>query len=167
MSLTSHGGTCLVVVGPPEFLNNSVAEYALKIDIDQNDKRCWHKTRREKKDLNLAKAELVGIRDRIRSDIDGSATSTSATRHMKGNPAYYLLEKEIGENVGCLCGCGGFDLGVHQSCVCKALTPGEEDRASALKMVDEVLKYLTIIGVPAPSSTPKSGATSPNVQVNR
>ncbi|KAK9103987.1 hypothetical protein Scep_020831 [Stephania cephalantha] len=80
------------VVGPPEFLNNSVAEYASKIDIDQNDKRGWHKTRREKRDLPAgavveAKAELVGIRDRVRSDIDGSATSTSAARHMKGDPA--------------------------------------------------------------------------------
>ncbi|KAK9111774.1 hypothetical protein Scep_019293 [Stephania cephalantha] len=34
-----------------------------------------------------AKAELVGIRDRVRCDIDGNATSTFAARHMKGNPA--------------------------------------------------------------------------------
>ncbi|KAK9104597.1 hypothetical protein Scep_021441 [Stephania cephalantha] len=40
-----------------------------------------------------------------------------------------------------------------------ALTPSEGDRASTLKIADEVLKHLIIIGVPAPSSTPTSSAS--------
>ncbi|KAK9110089.1 hypothetical protein Sjap_018149 [Stephania japonica] len=85
------------VAGPPEFLNNTVAEYASKTDIEQNDKRGGHKARREKKDLptgiKLREALLtlcccvVGIRDRVRSDIDESATSTSVASRVKGNPA--------------------------------------------------------------------------------
>ncbi|KAK9158916.1 hypothetical protein Scep_005490 [Stephania cephalantha] len=41
----------------------------------------------------------------------------------------------------------------------KALPPSEEDRASALKMADEVLKHQTTIGASGPSGTPTSGAT--------
>ncbi|KAK9095042.1 hypothetical protein Scep_026511 [Stephania cephalantha] len=41
----------------------------------------------------------------------------------------------------------------------KALPPGEGNRASALKVADEVLKHFTIIGAPAPSGIPTSGAT--------
>ncbi|KAK9132417.1 hypothetical protein Scep_011945 [Stephania cephalantha] len=39
----------------------------------------------------------------------------------------------------------------------EGVAPGEGDRAFALKMADEVLKHLTIIGAPAPLSTPTSG----------
>ncbi|KAK9093839.1 hypothetical protein Scep_025308 [Stephania cephalantha] len=41
----------------------------------------------------------------------------------------------------------------------KALPPSEGNRASTLKMADEVLKHLTVIGAPGPSITPTSGAT--------
>ncbi|OVA07622.1 hypothetical protein BVC80_8349g4 [Macleaya cordata] len=70
------------VAGPPEFLNNCVAEYVPSIDNDPRGRRGYHKSRREKKDLPAgvvveAKAQLVGIRDRVRSDIDGNHPPTS------------------------------------------------------------------------------------------
>ncbi|KAI3985056.1 hypothetical protein MKX01_038663 [Papaver californicum] len=69
------------VAGPPQFLNNCVGE---QVSTNENDRggggggrRGGHgRMRREKKDLPAgvvveAKAQLVGIRDRVRSDGDG------------------------------------------------------------------------------------------------
>ncbi|KAK9157628.1 hypothetical protein Scep_004202 [Stephania cephalantha] len=41
----------------------------------------------------------------------------------------------------------------------KALPPGQKDRAFTVKMADEMLKHLMIIGAPTLSSTTLSGAT--------
>ncbi|XP_057976645.1 uncharacterized protein LOC131163858 [Malania oleifera] len=71
------------IAGPPEFLNNCVEEHA---SARENDKpRRWHgsrRSRKERKDLPAgivmeAKAQLVGIHERVRSDVGGNARSTT------------------------------------------------------------------------------------------
>ncbi|KAL4036697.1 hypothetical protein IC575_000261 [Cucumis melo] len=72
------------VSGPPEFLNNSVEEYAAPRDADQP--RGGHggrRNRKEKKDLPTgavleAKAQLVGIHERVRSDVESNHASNSS-----------------------------------------------------------------------------------------
>ncbi|KAJ1402256.1 hypothetical protein SESBI_28151 [Sesbania bispinosa] len=74
------------ISGPPQFLNNSVEEYTPARDAEQEQQQGGHGTRRnrkEKKDLPTgavveAKAQLVGIHERVRSDINGSQPPTSA-----------------------------------------------------------------------------------------
>ncbi|OWM63593.1 uncharacterized protein LOC116194235 [Punica granatum] len=65
------------ISGPPEFLNNSVQEQPSGADGDQ---QMWRhgrrRNRRDKKDLPSgavmeAKPQLVGIHERVRSDVDG------------------------------------------------------------------------------------------------
>lgn len=69
------------VAGPPEFLNNCVAEHVLAEDNnDQRDRR--NSSWRDKENLPAgvvleAKAQLVGIRERVRSDIDGKVPASS------------------------------------------------------------------------------------------
>ncbi|XP_059447664.1 uncharacterized protein LOC132179056 [Corylus avellana] len=73
---------------PPAFLNNSVEEYGVKRDVDQPQGRHGgRRNRKDKKDLPAgavveAKAHLVGIHERVRSDIVGKqppASSVSST----------------------------------------------------------------------------------------
>ncbi|KAK4271245.1 hypothetical protein QN277_019966 [Acacia crassicarpa] len=65
------------VSGPPQFLNNSVEEYNPAKEVDQQQGRHGGRRRRkEKKDLPAgavveAKPQLVGIHERVRSDING------------------------------------------------------------------------------------------------
>ncbi|PON39087.1 hypothetical protein TorRG33x02_343620 [Trema orientale] len=71
------------VSGPPEFLNNSVEEYGSTKDVDQqHGKHGRRRIHRDKKDLPAgavmeAKAHLVGIHERVRSDIEGNQPPTS------------------------------------------------------------------------------------------
>ncbi|XP_057803074.1 uncharacterized protein LOC131018361 [Salvia miltiorrhiza] len=66
------------VEGPPQFLNNSVKEEAVKEDVQ----RWRHGGRRQRKEKKGApsgavlesKAQLVGIHERVRSDIVGKAS---------------------------------------------------------------------------------------------
>ncbi|KAK9113309.1 hypothetical protein Syun_020106 [Stephania yunnanensis] len=89
------------VVGPPEFLNNSVAEYASNIDIDQNDKRGWHKTRREKKDLPAGMC------------VYDLALLNSGAVHLN---CCYKGKSYIEHKIQCTCGCScGLSRGT-QSC---------------------------------------------------
>ncbi|KAK7319418.1 hypothetical protein RJT34_04139 [Clitoria ternatea] len=74
------------ISGPPQFLNNSVEDYNNSSAKDSDQQQRWHGSRRhrkEKKELPTgvvveAKAQLVGIHERVRSDIDGSPPQTSA-----------------------------------------------------------------------------------------
>ncbi|KAL5562907.1 hypothetical protein UlMin_032654 [Ulmus minor] len=74
------------VSGPPVFLNNSVEEYGATGDVDQQQERHRHgrrRTQKDKKDLPAgvvmeAKAQLVGIHERVRSDIDGKQPTIPA-----------------------------------------------------------------------------------------
>lgn len=64
------------IAGPPEFLSNAVAEYVPE-DADRRGKHGGRKEWRDAKDLPAgvvveAKAQLVGIRDRVRSDVEGT-----------------------------------------------------------------------------------------------
>lgn len=68
------------IPGPPQFLNNSVDEFNPAKEADQQGSR---RHRREKKDLPTgavveAKAQLVGIHERVRSDINGGQPPTPA-----------------------------------------------------------------------------------------
>ncbi|XP_010269222.1 PREDICTED: uncharacterized protein LOC104605955 [Nelumbo nucifera] len=78
------------ISGPPEFLNNSVSEHASVDDIDKTRRRGGRKYHREKKDLPAgvvmeAKAQLVGIHDRVRSDTDGNLPPKSSVPPQKGS----------------------------------------------------------------------------------
>ncbi|KAG4999536.1 hypothetical protein AAZX31_08G071200 [Glycine max] len=72
------------IAGPPQFLNNSVEEYKPSRDADeQQGKHANRRRRKNKKDLPTgavveAKPQLVGIHERVRSDINGSQPPTSA-----------------------------------------------------------------------------------------
>ncbi|VFQ96345.1 unnamed protein product [Cuscuta campestris] len=64
------------VSGPPEFLNNSVDETAANEAGNQRWRHGRRKNSRDKKDLPSgvvveAKAHLVGIHERVRSDVEG------------------------------------------------------------------------------------------------
>ncbi|XP_045825301.1 uncharacterized protein LOC123917584 [Trifolium pratense] len=69
------------IPGPPQFLNNSVGEFNPAKDADERGSR---RHRKEKKDLPTgavveAKAQLVGIHERVRSDINGGQPQTPAS----------------------------------------------------------------------------------------
>lgn len=71
------------ISGPPTFLNNCVEVESQAADRDADHQQRRHRGRREKKDLPTgavmeAKAQLVGIRDRVRSDIEGTQPPTSS-----------------------------------------------------------------------------------------
>ncbi|KAL7001910.1 hypothetical protein U1Q18_003057 [Sarracenia purpurea var. burkii] len=93
---SSHGGSLLPsafdafaeVSGPPGFLNNCVEEPASASgDVDgQRWRHGRRRNRKEKKDLPAgavveAKAQLVGIHERVRSDIEGNSAPTSSVQH--------------------------------------------------------------------------------------
>nr|GMD91611.1 uncharacterized protein LOC109164599 [Ipomoea batatas] len=70
------------VSGPPEFLNNSVQEAANDADNQQRWRHGRRKNNRDKKDLPSgavveAKAQLTGIHERVRSDVEGTMPKTS------------------------------------------------------------------------------------------
>ncbi|GAB2291993.1 hypothetical protein Dimus_026241 [Dionaea muscipula] len=72
------------VSGPPEFLNNCIQEQA-PVVVHRSRRR-----NRDKKDLppgavKEAKAQLVGIHERVRSDIDGNFPSAASTQTQKGS----------------------------------------------------------------------------------
>ncbi|KAL0902871.1 hypothetical protein M5K25_028453 [Dendrobium thyrsiflorum] len=83
-SLPSAFAAFAEVVGPPEFLNNSVVE-GDKQDVERNGgRRGKGSGKKEKKELPPgavmeSKPQLVGIRDRVRSDIEGSSSSPALT----------------------------------------------------------------------------------------
>uniref|UniRef100_A0A2P2J8A7 Uncharacterized protein MANES_14G166400 n=1 Tax=Rhizophora mucronata TaxID=61149 RepID=A0A2P2J8A7_RHIMU len=70
------------ISGPPQFLNNCVEEQATATDIDNHHQRQgrhgrWRNRNKDKKDLPAgavveAKAHLVGIHERVRSDIEAN-----------------------------------------------------------------------------------------------
>lgn len=66
------------ISGPPTFLNNSVEEYGSAKDVDHTQgKHGGRRNRKEKRDLPAgtvmeSKAQLVGIHERVRSDIVGN-----------------------------------------------------------------------------------------------
>ncbi|XP_019168665.1 PREDICTED: uncharacterized protein LOC109164599 [Ipomoea nil] len=69
------------VLAPPEFLNNSVQEAANDAD-NQRWRHGRRKNNRDKKDLPSgavveAKPQLVGIHERVRSDVEGTMPKTS------------------------------------------------------------------------------------------
>lgn len=74
------------IAGPPQFLNNSVEEYHNNPSRDADEQHGSHahrRRRKEKKDLPSgavveSKPQLVGIHERVRSDINGSQPPTSA-----------------------------------------------------------------------------------------
>ncbi|GMH02995.1 hypothetical protein Nepgr_004834 [Nepenthes gracilis] len=72
---------------PPEFLNNSVEE---RSSVRESFMHRGRRKSRDKKDIPAgavveAKAQLVGIHERVRSDIDGNFPSTSSTQPLKGS----------------------------------------------------------------------------------
>ncbi|XAR53063.1 hypothetical protein NMG60_11021460 [Bertholletia excelsa] len=92
---SSHGGSALPsaldvfaeVSGPPQFLNNRVDETVS--GAGDSDGHRWrhgrHKKSRNKKDLPAgavveAKANLTGIHERVRSDIEGNAPSAASAQ---------------------------------------------------------------------------------------
>ncbi|GAB4838463.1 hypothetical protein Ancab_028007 [Ancistrocladus abbreviatus] len=94
-SLKPSGGSALPsaleafseISGPPEFLNNCVEESNLGRASVVGRGRMRS---RNKKDLPIgavveAKAQLVGIHERVRSDVDGNFLSTSSTQTQKGS----------------------------------------------------------------------------------
>ncbi|KAF2309018.1 hypothetical protein GH714_000126 [Hevea brasiliensis] len=72
------------ISGPPQFLNNCVEEQASARDVEnQLGKHGRWRNRKEKKDLPAgvvveAKAQLVGIHERVRSDIEANQPPTSS-----------------------------------------------------------------------------------------
>lgn len=70
------------IPGPPQFLNHSAGEFNPPQNDHQRGSRRHH--RKEKRDLPTgavveAKAQLVGIHERVRSDINGGQPPTPAT----------------------------------------------------------------------------------------
>ncbi|XP_020575735.1 uncharacterized protein LOC110021540 [Phalaenopsis equestris] len=71
------------VLGPPEFLNSSVVEGDKGDGEKDGGRRGKGSGRREKRELPpgavmVSKPQLVGIRDRVRSDIEASSPATTA-----------------------------------------------------------------------------------------
>ncbi|KNA05395.1 hypothetical protein SOVF_190740 [Spinacia oleracea] len=76
------------ISGPPQFLNNCVEDQNVGRDIIVHRVR---RNSRNKKDLPTgavveAKPHLVGIHERVRSDIEGSVPSTGSTQPQKTPP---------------------------------------------------------------------------------
>ncbi|XP_021753160.1 uncharacterized protein LOC110718604 isoform X1 [Chenopodium quinoa] len=73
------------ISGPPQFLNNCVEDQSVRRDVVVHRGR---KKSRDKKDLPTgavveAKAHIVGIRERVRSDVEGNVPSTDSTQPQK------------------------------------------------------------------------------------
>ncbi|WCJ42008.1 hypothetical protein M5689_022840 [Euphorbia peplus] len=71
------------ISGPPQFLNNSVEEQSNRVDVQQQYGRHGRWRKKEKKDLPSgvvveAKAQIVGIRERVRSDIESNQPATTS-----------------------------------------------------------------------------------------
>lgn len=76
------------ISGPPSFLNNSVDEYgSTKRDVEQQQQHGHGRRRNHRKENNKhfsagvvveAKAQLVGIHERVRSDIEGNRPPVSS-----------------------------------------------------------------------------------------
>ncbi|KDP27366.1 hypothetical protein JCGZ_20190 [Jatropha curcas] len=72
------------ISGPPQFLNNCVEEQASVRDVEQQlGRHGRRRNRKEKKDLPTgvvveAKAQLVGIHERVRSDMEANQPPTSS-----------------------------------------------------------------------------------------
>ncbi|XWS63161.1 hypothetical protein CRYUN_Cryun06bG0072400 [Craigia yunnanensis] len=72
------------ISGPPEFLNHAVDEQTSASDLDhQQGRRRGRRDFKDKKDMPSgavveSKAQLVGIHERVRSDMEGSKPPTSA-----------------------------------------------------------------------------------------
>ncbi|KAK9677609.1 hypothetical protein RND81_11G155500 [Saponaria officinalis] len=78
------------VSGPPQFLNNCVEDPNLGRDVVAHHRR--RNRNRDKRDLPSgvvmeAKAQLVGIHERVRSDVGGNAPSTASTHQPKAPSA--------------------------------------------------------------------------------
>ncbi|KAL9417236.1 hypothetical protein AB3S75_040252 [Citrus x aurantiifolia] len=75
------------ISGPPRFLNNSLEVKASSIDVDSQQSR--RRNRKNKKELPAgavveAKAQLVGIHDRVRSDMEGDQPPASVSSTTQG-----------------------------------------------------------------------------------
>ncbi|GAB2219434.1 hypothetical protein Droror1_Dr00007069 [Drosera rotundifolia] len=82
------------VSGPPEFLNNCIEERE-PVVVHRGRRRS-----RDKKDLPAgavmeAKPQLVGIRERVRNDIDCNTPSTSSTQSQKGSSGITVGAKRV------------------------------------------------------------------------
>ncbi|CAL0318304.1 unnamed protein product [Lupinus luteus] len=98
ISVLTVFGLFMQISGPPQFLNNSVEEYNPARDVDQQQGRhgSRRRNRKEKKDLPTgavveAKPQLVGIHERVRSDMDGGSqpptpAASSASETVKRVP---------------------------------------------------------------------------------
>ncbi|KAF1889599.1 hypothetical protein Lal_00024926 [Lupinus albus] len=107
----SQLSNCISISGPPQFLNNSIEEYNPAKDVNHQQGRhgSRRRNRKEKKDLPTAiayrfrgsvklesavvesKAQLVGIHERVRSDMDGGSqpptpAASSASETVKRVP---------------------------------------------------------------------------------
>ncbi|KAG0494687.1 hypothetical protein HPP92_005681 [Vanilla planifolia] len=86
-SLPSAYAAFAEVLGPPEFLNNSVSEGDRKEAEKDGGRSGKGRTRREKRDLPPgavmeSKPQLVGIRDRVRSDMEAISTAVAEGKRM-------------------------------------------------------------------------------------
>ncbi|KDO47139.1 hypothetical protein CISIN_1g026747mg [Citrus sinensis] len=75
------------ISGPPRFLNNSLEVKASSIDVNSQQSR--RRNRKNKKELPAgavmeAKAQLVGIHDRVRSDMEGDQPPASVSSTTQG-----------------------------------------------------------------------------------
>lgn len=75
------------ISGPPRFLNNSAEVNGSSIDVDSQQSR--RRNRKNKKELPAgavmeAKAQLVGIHDRVRGDMEGNQPPASASSTTQG-----------------------------------------------------------------------------------
>lgn len=82
-SLPSAFSAFAEVVGPPEFLKSCVVDGDKQDSERDNGRRVRGQPRREKRELPPgavieSKSQLVGIRDRVRTDIESSAPSTAS-----------------------------------------------------------------------------------------
>ncbi|XP_065851569.1 uncharacterized protein [Euphorbia lathyris] len=71
------------ISGPPQFLNNSVEEQTTRVDVQHQLGRHGRWRKKEKKDLPNgvvveAKAQIIGIRERVRSDIESNQPATTS-----------------------------------------------------------------------------------------
>ncbi|KAG9451540.1 hypothetical protein H6P81_011505 [Aristolochia fimbriata] len=72
------------VAGPPAFLNNFVDERSSVKEVEQKGRYGGRKNKKEKKDLPAgavveSKPQLVAIRDRVRTDVEGTVSPASST----------------------------------------------------------------------------------------
>ncbi|CAI9104008.1 OLC1v1002610C1 [Oldenlandia corymbosa var. corymbosa] len=77
------------VSGPPEFLNNSIQE-VIKDEDGQNWRHGRRRKRRDKNDLPAgavleAKPQLIGIHERVRSDVEGNISIASSSQPTTAN----------------------------------------------------------------------------------